>query len=872
MKKLGYFFLFLLLHTKIYAQIGVSPIFSVAGGTLQKDGTVVDYEIPHFFESNILLNSPEINTQTAINFGFMLLSEPETNKVKAVLKDSLILATFYKFLEGDLYWTRKWDLSKPVYTWDGITLFPNGAVKTISLKNNNIKGVLTTAKDYPDQEYPLDSLFAVKSVLIGLDSNYLDFVHTQNFVKTINNHVLTPQMPLGLEVDTTGVIGQEMNFYTFVRELPDANNRYQWYKNGKALDGQTTFFLKIRSLSLTDSGTYSCKVTNPLVTSLTLQRADIHLRVTPPISGTDSLALVKFWQATNGKEWVVTWDLQQPVASWKGLVFENGKVLEMSLPENNLVGRIPSEIFDSVGIFKELNYINLSRNALKDSIPFSFSKLKKLNYLDLSANQFNYLPKNLQLLENLKTVWLNENFFTEIPDQIAQLKNVESLFFQKNKISTISEKISELKNLKILDVSQNQLAQIPSSLAQIPNLEQLFLSNNQLNTLPDFQNTKLKVLELQNNQFKELPNLPVLQSLNIANNLLNFGDLEKLADRKPLYFVYSPQAPIGNSYDTLLLTDQRFEMSLQTEGVFNTYQWQRNTLDLPNATFTNLIFERTKAEDAGSYRCLVKNTKFPDLTLQTKTITVRTVCGGSLQITINTADSLNYCPQSSIFVKLSAKTTRADAIVRWYKNDIQIYAPARLDYFASEAGVYRAEILDNNGCSNFSNELKITVRPTTPFSITNESNRLFIKTGKPEKASYQWFLNEKPIIGATSADFVAKEHGSYFLVITTSEGCQLSSQNRILLDATAVEDDLEKKPTVWIYPNPTADFLRVEISKTFPNSRFRLWSNLGKEYEILATELEKGIFRLDVSHLGKGIYWLEISSQDAKLYRQFIKE
>ncbi len=82
------------------------------------------------------------------------------------------------------------------------------------------------------------------------------------------------------------------------------NNVYQWYKgttplpNGGDISGATTKKLTINNLKASDAGTYHCKVTNTVVTDLTIERHDIHLTVSAT--------------PTNINDFITTWKTTTP--------------------------------------------------------------------------------------------------------------------------------------------------------------------------------------------------------------------------------------------------------------------------------------------------------------------------------------------------------------------------------------------------------------------------------------------------------------------------------------------------------------------------------------------------------------------------------
>jgi len=154
---------------------------------------------------------------------------------------------------------------------------------------------------------------------------------------------------------------------------------------------------------------------------------------TEPCRVRDSLALISFYNATNGANWKDAWDLNKPMNEWKGLYFDNNNCVNtLSLNYRNLEGEIPGEIGD----LKDLIYLNLETNKINGSIPSSIGNLDKLQQIHLGGN-------------NLSGV---------IPDEIGFLNNVFSIQLQGNNLSGV----------------------IPKSLKYLPKLRHLYLNNNNL--------------------------------------------------------------------------------------------------------------------------------------------------------------------------------------------------------------------------------------------------------------------------------------------------------------------------------------------------------------------------------------------------------
>src|SRR6476661_8144923 len=83
------------------------------------------------------------------------------------------------------------------------------------------------------------------------------------------------------------------------------------------------------------------------------------------VSPSEKNALIKLYNATNGKQWTTKWDLSQPVENWSGVKVANDKVISIDLSNNNLTGTLPSEI----GNLSNLQQLNLFRNSITGEIP-----------------------------------------------------------------------------------------------------------------------------------------------------------------------------------------------------------------------------------------------------------------------------------------------------------------------------------------------------------------------------------------------------------------------------------------------------------------------------------------------------------------------
>ena len=101
-------------------------------------------------------------------------------------------------------------------------------------------------------------------------------------------------------------------------------------------------------------------------------------------------ALTALYEALDGDNWnnKDNWNTDAPLGDWYGVYTDGGLVTEISLYNNNLVGEIPA----AIGDITTLRRLYLGRNQIT-SVSAELSKLKSLEYLDLSENQLTTFPE-----------------------------------------------------------------------------------------------------------------------------------------------------------------------------------------------------------------------------------------------------------------------------------------------------------------------------------------------------------------------------------------------------------------------------------------------------------------------------------------------
>jgi len=276
----------------------------------------------------------------------------------------------------------------------------------------------------------------------------------------------------------------------------------------------------------------------------------------------DSLILVDLYNATNGANWTTTWDLNQPMKTWYGIVLnEEGCVtcidldnirictddfmVNSSVPGNNLEGTLPASITN----LSELEHLNLAQSQISGPIPSDIGNLSKLKYLILAINPLEgTIPASIVDLTNLEVLLLFDNNLTgPLPSSIGNLTNLTRLAIGQNNMSgPIPNSIGNLVNLTGLSLGEADFdGTLPDFWTNLPNLESLALNNCEYTgTIPASLGTldKLIRLDLSSNNLtgaipSELGNMTILRDLFLEFNQLGGEIPEELGDLSNLEFL-----------------------------------------------------------------------------------------------------------------------------------------------------------------------------------------------------------------------------------------------------------------------------------------------------------------------------------------------
>ena len=307
--------------------------------------------------------------------------------------DSLALVTLYNSTGGSNWTNHTGWLTTPVRNWYGIQLDSTGRVYDIQLSNNNLTGTipnaLSTLSNLQDLELngnqlsgnvPLSLASLSKLTYFDLTNNNFTFAGTEPVGLNFNNN---PNLQVNYAPQSNIPLYQSGNkLWVSVGGSTNAVS-YYWFVNGNLITtvyGDSTF-------TPTIPGAYTVEAYDSLIGMYLISNTDT-ASLYVPANTTDSLAMVDFYNSTNGPNWAnhQGW-LQAPFGLWNGITIDaTGRVTTINLFDNDLQGIVPS----SFSNLTNLTYLELGNNRLTGGFTLSTSASQNLTYANLAYNYFTF--------------------------------------------------------------------------------------------------------------------------------------------------------------------------------------------------------------------------------------------------------------------------------------------------------------------------------------------------------------------------------------------------------------------------------------------------------------------------------------------------
>ncbi|MHC1703734.1 MAG: IPT/TIG domain-containing protein [Tenuifilaceae bacterium] len=165
-----------------------------------------------------------------------------------------------------------------------------------------------------------------------------------------------------------------------------------------------------------------------------------------------------------------------------------------------------------------------------------------------------------------------------------------------------------------------------------------------------------------------------------------------------------------------------------------------------------------------------------------------------------------------------------------------------------------------------------TATSTGPFKVTNCATPTVKKKGginilicqTQNATSYQWYLNDVAVSGATKQFYVARKiFGSYSVQVVESNGCNSRSGTIVVNTSSRVS----------IYPNPTnTDFSIILDFEQTGQATIRIINSLGSVKKVITftKENDSQTLPVEISNLEKGVYFVDVEVNGEKIESQKI--
>lgn len=178
------------------------------------------------------------------------------------------------------------------------------------------------------------------------------------------------------------------------------------------------------------------------------------------------------------------------------------------------------------------------------------------------------------------------------------------------------------------------------------------------------------------------------------------------------------------------------------------------------------------------------------------------------------------------------------------------------------SGIYQVTLIASN--SIYSDTLTETVtindNPALPV-ITQNGNTL----QSTPALTYEWYLANVFIPGATSQNYNPTQNGQYRVKVTNASGCWTTSLN-FNYSTVGINENTKNSAEIKIIPNPFSSSIALLVTTALHGKEYKIIDKLGrvlKRGTITETRNE-----IELNEFAQGIYLLLMNNQSFKLVKQ----
>ncbi|MGB1318710.1 MAG: T9SS type A sorting domain-containing protein, partial [Flavobacteriales bacterium] len=190
----------------------------------------------------------------------------------------------------------------------------------------------------------------------------------------------------------------------------------------------------------------------------------------------------------------------------------------------------------------------------------------------------------------------------------------------------------------------------------------------------------------------------------------------------------------------------------------------------------------------------------------------------------------------------------------------------------SNEASYWVTVTNADGCLSNTDTVDVMFF-NDPIPMVVSTTDGIISCSNDTASTYQWYLNNAPIDGATNSYYCPRGSGNYYVVITDSHGCTVTSAiSEYTYDenspcATGIE---ELGLTLDVFPNPSTGIFTVNyVLETQQDMKLTIFDLLGQQVtDNVLISSQNGTTVIDMSIEADGIYTLRIELEGDKVLQQ----
>jgi len=175
-------------------------------------------------------------------------------------------------------------------------------------------------------------------------------------------------------------------------------------------------------------------------------------------NASERIALELMYEALSGSQWrnSAGWLSDAPLGEWHGVSTRDGRVIRIELPNNNLIGQLPSDL----KALEALEILDLRWNNISGTIPEDFGEMKRLESFLLSGNELSgRIPWQIGSMQKLKRLDLSYNQLRgDVPSELRHLQSLQSLGLQHNQLTgPVPQELNKIRSLRRVILNHNSL-------------------------------------------------------------------------------------------------------------------------------------------------------------------------------------------------------------------------------------------------------------------------------------------------------------------------------------------------------------------------------------------------------------------------------